>query len=100
MKTSVTPKSMAVQLLPKLVWSCTLNFTVFPLKDKTFMMTNITNPGVMLLRSDIYATFSCGVAKNMRFYIVLCHNFSYSILICFIASNISQYIKCTCMLVH
>ena len=41
MKTSVTPKSMAVQLLPKLVWSYKLIFTVYPLKDKTFMMTDI-----------------------------------------------------------
>ena len=74
--------------------------SIDPLKDKTFMMTNITNPGMTVLRSDIYATFSCGVAKNMRFYIVLCHTFSSSILICFIASNITQYTKCTCMLVH
>ena len=64
MKTSVTPKSMAVQLLPKLMWSYTLIFTVYPLKDKTFMMTDITNPCVMPLWSDIYATFSCGVAKK------------------------------------
>ena len=63
-KTSVLQKSIAVQLLPKLVWSYTLVFTVYPLKDKTFVMTNITNPGMMLLWSDINAIFSCGMAKK------------------------------------
>ena len=63
-KTSVLQKSIAVQLLPKLLWSYTLVFTVYPLKDKTFVMTNITNPGMMLLWSDINAIFSCGVAKK------------------------------------
>ena len=87
---------MVVHLLPNLVWSYTRIFTVYRSQDETCMMTSITNPGVMPLRSDIHATFSCGVANKID----ILHRFVPHLF--FFYFNMFYCIKylTTCMLVH